>query len=224
MMKSNPSAKPQHPQPLLSRRERLLAYLLGWIGRVWLSTLRIEVQNLQRYLAVKHSGQNAIFVMWHNRMLLLVRHAAHYRCTTLVSPGRDGEIGAQVAARFGIPIVRGDSRHRPARALLDLARMLRQGDIGLFADGPVGPPQQLKPGVIALARLSGCPIVPLGAAARWKIALNSWDRFILPLPFSKVVITVGESVPVGTHSDPAEFDRIAGEIAMQINGLNTIKF
>jgi lysophospholipid acyltransferase (LPLAT)-like uncharacterized protein len=219
---ANLSAKSHRPLPVLSRRERWLAYLLGLIGRLWLPTLRIEVVNLQRYLAIKNNGQNVIFVMWHSKMLLLVRHARHYRCTTLVSPGRDGEIGARVAARFAVPTIRGDTRHRPARALKDLARIIRNGDIGLFADGPAGPPCRIKPGVIALAQLSGCPIVPLGAAARWNITFNSWDRFVLPLPFSKVVITVGEAVPVGNRAEAPEPDRLEKLINRKINELTEL--
>lgn len=195
--------------------ERWLTACSVALGRIWLATWRIHVLDLERYHACKAYHGAVIFVAWHAQMVTLIRHARWYRSAVLVSPSRDGELAARTAERLGVATVRGDSQHHPARALLAIAHRLRQGqDVAIFADGPLGPARQVKPGVVALAQLTGCVLLPVGAAAKWKIVFGSWDRFILPLPFSRIVIAVGEPL---TMTASAEWECVAAELAARID-------
>lgn len=194
MSQPGPHAQPARPWPVLSRRRRLAAAAVGGLGAVWLRTLRIELLQLEHYLDLKAAGQAVILALWHAQMLMVMPLAARFGITTLVSPTADGELGERLARRLGIATVRGDSHYRPGQALITLAHALRGGnDIALFPDGPVGPAQQVKPGVLTLARLTGCPILPVGAAAATRVAARgSWDELQIPLPGTRVVAAADE--------------------------------
>lgn len=187
-------------------------------------SLRIKVIGMDSYYRLKNDGAPVIFAAWHSGLLLFFRPAAKHQISTLVSPGFDGEIGSRIADRLGINMVRGNSNYRPVNSALTLRHFLNQGtDIGIFADGPLGPAQKLKPGIISLARhVKECRILPAGADASWKITFrSSWDNFILPLPFSRVVITLGKpmSIPLDIHKQ--NIHEITEDLENQINNLNT---
>jgi lysophospholipid acyltransferase (LPLAT)-like uncharacterized protein len=150
-----------------------------------------------------------IYAVWHGRVLLLPYLYGHRGCHVLASRSRDGEVVARWIRRFGLVPVRGSSTRGGGEALRLLTRALRAGhEVVVVPDGPTGPREVLKPGVIALARLSGAPIVPMavGAARSWQ--LGSWDEFRIPKPGSRCVMRFGEPVRV-----PADADRAAQEAA-----------
>jgi lysophospholipid acyltransferase (LPLAT)-like uncharacterized protein len=119
--------------------------------------------------------------------------------------------------RFGLEAVRGSSSHGGASALWLLLRSLRDGrDVVVVPDGPRGPREMLKPGVVALARLSGAPIVPVavGASAEWR--LRSWDEFRIPRPFARCVVRFGDPISVkGDGGAAAEAARTDVEAALR---------
>jgi lysophospholipid acyltransferase (LPLAT)-like uncharacterized protein len=146
----------------------------------------------------------AIYVLWHSRLLLLPCLYGGRRARVLASRSRDGELVARFVAKFGFEVVRGSSSRGGASALWGLVQSLREGrDVIVVPDGPRGPREMLKPGAVALARLSGAPIVPvaLGASSEWR--LRSWDEFRIPRPFSRCVARFGEPVHVARDVDGA---------------------
>ena len=150
-----------------------------------------------------------IYAVWHGRILLLPRLYGRRGSHVLASRSRDGELVARWMTRFGLVPVRGSSTRGGGEALRQLARALREGgEVVVVPDGPTGPREVLKSGVIALARLSGAPIVPtaVGASREWR--LRSWDEFRIPKPFARCVIRFGEPIRV-----PADGDRAALEAA-----------
>src|SRR5262249_26210863 len=152
-------------------------------------------------------GTPAIYAVWHGRILLLPHLYGWRRARVLASRSRDGELLTRFVARFGLEAVRGSSSRGGAEALRLLARSLREGrDAVLVPDGPRGPRETVKPGIVALARLSGAPIVPMavGASAEWRI--QSWDEFRIPRPFARCVVRFGDPIRV-----PADADRGAQE-------------
>lgn len=188
--------------------------------RLLIKSLRIRSVDLQYYLDLKAAGKPAIVVIWHSRMSLVARHGALFGIVTLVSPSRDGDLGVAAATRLGIKTIRGDSQYQAGKALLKLARTLRSGsDIALFADGPLGPPGQLKTGILALAQITQCPIIPVGAEARWKITFNSWDRFLLPLPFSRVCLNIGPPLYIEKTADSAKLQQAADDLSRHLDHL-----
>jgi len=150
-----------------------------------------------------------IYAVWHGRFLLLPYLYGDRGCHVLASRSHDGELVARWIRRFGLDPVRGSSTRGGGEALRRLAGALRRGrEVVVVPDGPTGPREVLKEGVIALARLSGAPIVPVavGASRQWR--LGSWDEFRIPRPFARCVVRFGEPIRV-----PAALDRAGREAA-----------
>lgn len=186
----------------------LLEALLGWLAAMLVGSLRIRILGLEHFLAQRRWGQPVVFAAWHENLVLLARHGGQYRVGLLIAIGRDGDLGAALARRLGVGVVREDIR-RPVRALRRLRILLGQGrDLCLFVDGPLGPARRARPGALALARLTGSPLLPVAVAVDRCWRLPSWDRLRLPLPLARVVVVVGKALPV-TADEAALAGRLA---------------
>ena len=162
-----------------------------------------------------------IYAMWHGRLLLLPYLYGHRGARTLTSRSRDGELVANWIRRFGLDPVRGSSSRGGGEALRVLTRALRSGhEVVVVPDGPRGPREVLKPGVIALARLSRAPIVPVavGASREWR--LRSWDEFRIPRPFARCVVRFGEPIHVSRAADRAGEEAARKEVEAALRGLS----
>ena len=138
-------------------------------------------------------------VYWHQHQLLPLRYLLEHRAMGLklgflVSPSLDGDMPAMLAHRAGAHAIRGSSSVTGARALRDYYEAITRDGISpaITPDGPRGPAHEFKPGAILLSQLSGKPIVPMAFAARHVYALKTWDRFVVPLPFTRAALAVGE--------------------------------
>lgn len=148
---------------------------------------------------------------WHQHELFCSRYLLLQRARGLVpgfliSPSVDGEVPAKIAERLGARVIRGSSTRTGARALRDYYQLLVREGVSpvITPDGPTGPRYRFKPGGLLLAQLSGRPLLPMAFAASraWQFG---WDDFVLPWPFSRIAIAVGEPVMVGREvklSDP----------------------
>lgn len=165
---------------------RWLAWPASLLIRAWLATLRLE--RLGPPL-----DRPGLVAFWHGDQLPLLGHRPP-RAVAPVSLSADGRMQARILARLGIEHVSGSSSRGGARALRGLWRALRGGALALMAvDGPRGPRGAVKPGVIYLARRTGLPIWPVGVAvARGHRLRRAWDRYLLPWPFTRGVVRVGE--------------------------------
>src|SRR5438552_15818730 len=109
---------------------------------------------------------------------------------------------ADFARRFNLDVVRGSSSHGAVEALRELARAIRAGeDVAVVPDGPSGPARRLQAGIVALAATTGAPIVPVGVAARPARRLQSWDRFMVPVPFAGCSVVFGGPLGVKRHDE-----------------------
>lgn len=182
------------PIPDTSLKARCLGWLLATLMKLYALTWRIRVVN-EAGLSKDTPGA-VIWAFWHNRLfpmpVLYSRCLKRMRPTAvLTSPSKDGAILAAVVARFGLESVRGSSNKRAAQALVECRRRLLAGcDLGITPDGPRGPCYQIAPGVIQLARVTKCPVMPVRVEASSKWRLKSWDRFQIPKPFARVTITL----------------------------------
>ncbi len=191
-------------------RARWLIALGFRLLQIWARTLRYEIDD--RLGAVgKPVNENYIGALWHNRLLIfpfvLRRFFPNRRGAALISASRDGDLLADAIKRFDFDVVRGSSSRLGARAILQLTDVLALGrDVVITPDGPRGPAYELGPGIIFLAQKSGAPVVPVNIeySSYWR--LKSWDRFILPRPFSKVRVIIGQSHYVRSTSTPEEFE------------------
>ena len=137
------------------------------------------------------------------------------RVAVLASRSRDGEIVSRYVARFGLPTIRGSSSRGGAGALRQLVATVRAGeDVAVVPDGPRGPRRQLQPGVVTLAALTGAPIVPLAFAARPARRLASWDEQLVPWPFARSVLVLGETIAVPRDADR---ERAVKEVERALN-------
>jgi len=189
-------------------------FLIGAIGApllrlLWL-TLRVSIDDHGKLL-YRSLEEPAIYAFWHNRMLLLApfheSKLSNRRCICLISASSDGEMIARVVERFGIKSARGSSSRRGKEALWELAVHLENGtDVAITPDGPRGPRYEAHQGIIGLAQRTGIPVYPVSYIADWKVELGSWDGFMIPLPFSRCKILIGEPLTVARTRTDDEFE------------------
>jgi lysophospholipid acyltransferase (LPLAT)-like uncharacterized protein len=126
----------------------------------------------------------------------------------MISQSRDGEMIARVAKKFGWEPVRGSSTRGGVAALRRLRSLASQGyNFAHIVDGPKGPFGTVKPGLLHLSRMVGKPIVPAITSAEKRWVFNSWDRFMVPKPFSRILIRFGDPVQIPPKIDPEAFEQ-----------------
>jgi len=195
-----------------SRRSAVFGRVAGCLMKLWSYTLRFEITD---QCGITRPGTHlgpVIFALWHNRIFSIPpvwwkTGGKERKSVVLTSASHDGDVVAHAMAIFGLMAVRGSSSRRGVAALLSLKRALREGlDVCVTPDGPRGPRYQFQPGVIKLAESSGAPIVPIHIqfSSAWRI--NSWDRFVIPKPFSQVKITFAAAVPLPRGMSPEAFE------------------
>jgi hypothetical protein len=175
------------------------------------ATCRIApVRGAEHLDRLEADGSAAILSYWHQMQVfcahyLLTRARSGFKVSFLTSPSVSGEVPAAIVRRFRAGVLRGSSKRSAGQALKDMYDVLVGGKTSLVItpDGPTGPLHEFKPGTIMLARMTKAPIVLMAYAAKPCIRWNSWDRFIVPLPFSKVVVAIDEPfrVPAGAGTD-----------------------
>lgn len=192
------------PKPWSKRlKEKLLVNLAPLPAALLLKALHgsLRIRTVGREIpeAIKAAGGQYMMTFWHGTLLLMVYAfvGERRRLTFLVSWHRDGELITRIIKYFGPEPTRGSTTRGGIRALHGLLKKVKEGyDIAFTPDGPRGPAHKAQEGVIHTARLSGLPIVPVGMAARRKRVMRSWDGFIVPCPFTRVVFAYGEPVAV----------------------------
>lgn len=180
----------------------LIPRLAAGLIRALRVTMRIRCAGGDNLRALRKAGGSYIHAFWHGHLLLMPYSYTGGRIAVMISEHRDGEYIARTMERFGYSSVRGSTTSGGAAALRKAVRLARQGwDLGFTPDGPRGPRHVAQMGVITAARLSGLPIVPVGFAADPAREIGSWDRFVVPYPFSRGVFVYGEPVVVERGSD-----------------------
>ena len=178
--------------------------------QLWVRTLRYEIDD-RAGLVGKPADQNYIGALWHNRLLIfpfvLRRFFSNRHGAALISASRDGDLLADAITRFGFDVVRGSSSRLGASAILQLADVLASGgDVVITPDGPRGPAYELGPGIIYLAQKSRAAVLPVNMeySSCWR--LKSWDRFILPRPFAKICVIIGQPHRVRSTNTVDDFE------------------
>lgn len=196
----------------MKRKQYFLFVLFGWAFRVVFTllfmTCRVRVFGREietRYLG-EHPGKSLLYASWHRGLAFFVYFFRNLNFIVMSSASRDGELATQVVRRFGWIPVRGSSRARGSEALREMEAYVAQGYRGgLVVDAPTGPPYVSKVGIIVLAKRTGTPILPVMWAADRYWRLKSWDRSIIPKPFSRVNFLYHDEVfHVPSDADRAE--------------------
>ena len=181
-----------------------------WLLQILGRTLRYQIED-RAGIVGEPVRENYIWSLWHNRWLLFPivgrRFLPNRRGTVLISASRDGDLLTEAVQRFGFDVVRGSSSRLGASALLQLGQILAgTGDVIITPDGPRGPAYELGPGIIFLAQKTGAALMPLNIECSKCWRVKSWDRFIVPRPFSRVRVILGPPHRVGRTSSPEEFE------------------
>ena len=143
-----------------------------------------------------------IIALWHGRLALLhyLRHG-NRSLVALISGHRDGQLISKAGWYFDIRTVSGSSNRDSIRAVRELVLLAREGySLFLTPDGPRGPRMRVNDGIIRIARVTQLPIVPAAISVSRGVLMQTWDRFLVPLPFSRIVIRWGEPLHIG-HDD-----------------------
>lgn len=181
-------------------------FLAAWVIRLLRSLMRIEFVGEERLRTFWERREHVILAFWHDQLLLMVKGYRGPGAKILISASKDGELIARTMHYFGQGAVRGSSTRggRAAfKAMLELAR--EPFDLVFTPDGPKGPRHTIKEGVVALARLTGRPVIPMAFACSRGHRFASWDRFLLPFPFSRGVFSFGPAVHYDANESPADF-------------------
>ena len=181
--------------------ERLKWTLVGVLGKLLIDlickTITIEVAG---YESVKDimASRRFIFAFWHSRIVLISYLFQGWKGAILVSASDDGEIIARILQRQGHETIRGSSSRRGFRALARLIKALKEETRPgvVVPDGPQGPRFKVQPGIVILAQKTGYPIIPVSYSAKRVKVFSSWDRFILPFPFTRASLIYGKPVRV----------------------------
>jgi hypothetical protein len=172
----------------------LLGLVLGLVVRLWVWTLRVVVETAPGLDLT--DGAPLVLAFWHGEQMLLLGWPRRRRTLVMVSWSRDGALQSGVMRAQGLRVVRGSSSRGGAAALRRLSRALSAPlDAAFAVDGPRGPRRRAKPGAALAARLCHGRLVPMGAAVSASHVLGrTWDRFRIPLPFSRVQVVLGAPV------------------------------
>ena len=194
----------------LITREFTLSLLYRCI-RSYSATFRLKVVNEHTWMDHMEKGGAVVLSCWHQQFFSAIRYFQNYRKyqpPLMISRSTDGEIIAGVARRTGWDPVRGSSSRGGKDALTALIDKLKERKIAAhIVDGPRGPMGKIKPGVIRLAQLGGAAIVPFYTSADKAWYFNSWDRFMIPKPFSTVTLCYGDILPVKQTMTEEEFEQ-----------------
>lgn len=201
--------------------------ILKWLGKIvvesglivplahnlirgYLLLVRVRVVGEERIHSHLRGGGKAIAAIWHQRIPGVVGYAARFRefrPSAMISGSRDGDLIAQLVVRLNFRPVRGSSTRGGREALSAMVEDLGKHPFAVHAtDGPTGPRGVVKAGLIRMSQLSRAPIVPVFISFSRAWTLGSWDRMLVPKPFSRVLVRWGEPIPVPADLEGQEFE------------------
>ena len=183
---------------------RLASPLIRLFGGCLWSSLRVErVVGAEHVEPLIAAGRPFVPCFWHEHLVVCLRWLVAtggdgFRPALLISPSVDGDLFEEVLRPWPVEVVRGSATRTGARALRQLHRALKKTGASpvILPDGPQGPPRAAKPGAVMLSQLADVPIVPMAFGAKLGLRLNTWDRLLVPLPFSRVGLVFGEPLVV----------------------------
>jgi len=202
---------------------RTVAPALGFVVICLVSlTLRVRVIGAEHWES-RRNGR-CIFTFWHSRIFYMPFHFRSLgNLHILVSPSADGDIIAGILRLFGMHTIRGSSFRHGVRALVALVKTIRKGaSAAMIADGSRGPARIAQPGSIYLAKLTGVTILPIAFGAEKKKELKSWDRTVIPLPFSRINMAFGAPMDIPPDLSDDGIEKKRAELEAELNRLTAL--
>jgi lysophospholipid acyltransferase (LPLAT)-like uncharacterized protein len=180
--------------------------LAAGVIRLLRALMRIEFVGEKEPRSYWEREEHVILAFWHDQLLLMVTGYRGPGAKILISASKDGELIARTMRYFGQGAVRGSSTRGGRAAFKELLALAKEPfDLVFTPDGPKGPRHTIKEGVVQLARLTGRPVIPMAFVCSRGHRFASWDRFLLPFPFSRGVFSFGPPVHYNAGEAPGEF-------------------
>ena len=214
----------------MTRARRILYAVAVPLGlaiiRLWWLTCRVRhIDGDDNLTAALAKAPSLVPCYWHQHQLFCARYLLDRRSRGLlpgwlISPSVDGELGAMMVSRMGATAIRGSSSHTGARALRDYYVALVKEKVSpvVTPDGPRGPRFKFKPGAILLAQMSGRPMLPMAYAAS-RAWLIKWDKFVIPVPFARISIAIGQPRYVARVLDAAGIEALQAQMEQELKQL-----
>lgn len=182
----------------------IAAWCIAQIIRTWMRTIRFRYarQGPDYEPAALQPDERFIYAFWHEHILVPASRYARPDIWVLISKHADGQMISSACRQLGFQTVAGSSTRGGAEAVREMVSLGKVGHLAITPDGPRGPRREMQQGVAFLASRTGLPVIPFGVACSWAHRFGSWDRFMLPWPFSRVVLVTREAVRV-----PEDLDR-----------------
>jgi lysophospholipid acyltransferase (LPLAT)-like uncharacterized protein len=203
-------ATTSEPEQGFTLRQRLALWFITAAG--WL-LVRLIGPTLRYTISIEEGGPESawvcpvVYVFWHRCVIPALYWYRGKDIAVMTSSSFDGEYIARIIEKFGYRAIRGSSTRGGVRALLGMHTETEQGRAVAFTiDGPRGPRYVAKPGPVLLARNVKLPVIAFYCAVERAWVLNSWDQFMIPKPFSRVVLRVSRAVNVPAEADSAALD------------------
>lgn len=176
------------------------AALLGaWFIRAVAMSWRYRVADAPEYASAVATGERFVYAFWHSGLLPLALSHCDEGIAVLVSQHRDGELITRLIHRLGYVTGRGSSTRGGDQGVREMLGWAEQGrHLAITPDGPRGPAERVKDGLVYLAARTGRRVVPIGLGTRPAWVLRSWDRFRVPRPFARVVVMHGAPIAMDT--------------------------
>jgi len=212
-----------------SRAKRLQARLISTVGYPIIaslgSTFRWRVDGADQYQRVVGGGRRPIMAFWHGRILPATVYFKRRGIVVITSENFDGQWIAGIIERFGYGTARGSTSRGAVKALVQLKRDMAAGKPAAFTiDGPRGPARVAQPGAIWLAKATGNPIVPFHIESDRYWTANSWDRTMVPKPWARVAIAIGEPMEIDPRADGAAVEAGRLELESRLTSLERRAF
>jgi lysophospholipid acyltransferase (LPLAT)-like uncharacterized protein len=181
---------------------------LDWVsGSIWLigsllgKTWRYSLEGTANINPFVDRKKAVIYCFWHSHILPLAYIFRDVGVTAIVSASRDGDRATAVAQRWKHDTIRGSSSRNQVSVIRQCSRVLHDNrGIVIIPDGPHGPKEQVKPGAAMIALMTKAPVYPVFALPHKAWRLNSWDRFMIPKPFTRITVRFGEPLLPGTFA------------------------
>lgn len=189
----------------------MLLWMIEWAAyfviRALCSTMRFAV-SWEDGSPKSFAERPYVYSFWHNCMIPAMYWCRDLNVRVMSSDSFDGEYTGRIMQKFGFVKVRGSSSKGAIRALLGMRRALEDGwTVAFTIDGPKGPRYVAKPGPVTLARSTGAPMVVFYFAIDRAWVLNTWDRAVIPKPFSRALVRVSRTIPVPGDGDQEQYHR-----------------
>ncbi len=210
----------------MALNQRIKSFLIVKMSKLLIHFIALTCKKktlwIENIKTPKKSDKPIIYIFWHRHIFFNIFKFRNTNARPLISYSTDGELVSKIAEEFGMNPIRGSSSKGGVKAFFHMVNAIKKdnSEIMITADGPKGPSREVKDGTIHIAKKTGAYIIPVSwYATRLKIFEKSWDKFMLPLPFGKIVFAYGEPISIPNKILKHEYPNYRGIIKYKLDDL-----